>query len=287
MSTIALVPLFKGDAPEPTGQGAPFCRRVNEAVITGVDPHTGNTLQDDDYLKVLEGVYEENRQLVENVARIVAAAMQALLLKDAGHTPQLMMVEGCIHPWGTRPRTGAHTSEAIYQTAVPAETRAYIPSPIIEPHSNRTLAEFQKVYDLRAQLPDDGGVEAVTHPYHQQRSVKIGEEVRRKVAPKVPKTIVHTPNSIAEHLVRKKFLKGQAEGFEHMAIDIFRAAQPKHGVHLSESLHEVSLSVLMYMRQATRGLLDPEATILRFMPGRSSGKMPNTHKRANSLKILD
>ncbi len=286
MRTIALTPLFKGDAPAPTGNDAQEVRRRNERLMTGMDPYTGTVPTQQQYLDLLEDARTNNRPLVENIGRVVAASMQGLQLPE-GEGAQLMFVEGCQWDWGLKPRTGAETNLTIFQGIVPEPVRKRLLAPIVDSHSRRTYEELRKVFDLRSHIPVSPRVEAVTHDYHQSRALQIAEALRCRLAPAMQPCIVHTPLEIAYQFQRRTMLSGQKEGWERFLTDLVRITQPTREVMQKEEIwNESILTLLAHVRQKTFGMIDPEAWMLPLKQGRKQQPVPS--KRSfRSLRMLN
>lgn len=306
MRTIALTPLFKGDAPAPTGNGAQEVRRRNETLMTGIDPFTGAELIQKDaegekygqqYLDLLEAARAANRPLAENIGRVVAASLRAILIDEseedtkreewAKERGQLMFVEGCEWDWGLKTRTGAETNLTIFKGIVPEPVQKRLLTPIVDSHSRRTYEELRKVFDLCSHIPVSPRIEAVTHDYHQSRALQIAEALRSRLAPAMQPCIVHTPLEIASQFQHRTMLRGHKEGWERFLIDLVRTTQPTRAVmQKEEEWNESVLTLLAHVRQKTLGMIDPEAWMLPLKQGRR--KKPVTSKRPfRSLRILD
>lgn len=259
MALIGVTSLFKGDAKPPSGPHEDEWRIGNEEAITGHEFYSKDRIQQRSYLQGLHAVKGRNRQLVENVSRVVAATVHALMLQRGGDEPRLIFVEGSDWDWGKKPRKGAQTNKDIYDGVIPEEVRSILPKPIVEAYSSRTLDELIKVCGITREL---GGIrmDAITHSYHKDRSAQIARGVVQKNAPAMAAPIVITPEAITREI---RVSNGNYDDFLLFAKDIIQRAEPEEDVLIKETKKEWWLSLLMKVREKTGR--DPERWILNMM----------------------
>jgi hypothetical protein len=244
----ATSPLFKGDHGSPRGNviDVHIQRLFGEDVMTGRDNVTGEQIDPERYVNVIASEKKLNRQLCENVARVFAAALQAVMLKKAGKMPNRYYVEGCVWDWGLRPRIGADIQASI-DGIIPLDIRNALPPPVIRHHSNRTRIELGEIYKL-AEAHSDTDVTVVTHGYHKRRTERIGAMVQKDGAHKMPLSVV-TPRDV----VRTRLSQSDTvQPSEQFLIDAIEAAEPTPGTKVGEWMMETA--VLGPLNRISRGL---------------------------------
>ena len=158
------------------------------ALMTKRDPTTGNQMEDDTYIQLMQRQRQNAPELVQNVAR--AAASAVIAHKEGAH---LICVEGCPQQVGNNALVGSEIMEHIWTGVVPRE----ILQPnqlIIEDISGCTIEEVRAILQ---HVDKAGIIDVVTHEYHLKRTntlLKEEKEPYQSIA-------VRTPSSVANGLV--------------------------------------------------------------------------------------
>lgn len=202
MSHIINAPFYKGlvDAPD----------RESMALITAQDPTTHNPIAYDRYIELVKASREKHPELVQDIARAYAAAMEARAFQRLGSSPILVSVEGCEQTVGGLSMTGGEIMEHIWGS-MPIEITSGIPKHI-EHISHCTIEEVRAI---TKKFPDMH-IAAVTHGYHLPR---VETMLREEVSPDV-KVQVRTPMEIMNKY------DNPADQMDCFAYDVVKAGEP-------------------------------------------------------------
>lgn len=251
-----VAPLFKGDAPAPTGSTEHAIRQRNEIVMTGINPTTGLPIDRKLYIDCLQNTAKDNPSLAQNVGRMAAAVIDAV---DGELVPAgLVAVEGCTWDWGQKPRRGAEIHHSIFEGVIPEEQRDRVPEFITQPSSGRTLEEVRVIRSL-ANTREIPHFDLVTHEYHEQRTRAIVHEILSAVESNQRRSVVMTPKAIQASSMERTPIPGASLRFLH---DIITLSEPPAELIEAEQKKERILWTLMRTRQMLGGVIDPEAMIL-------------------------
>lgn len=147
------------------------------ALITKKDPTTGADIPDDAYIKLVEKHKAMAPELVQDVARVSAAAVLALRNpRGADVHPRPIFVEGCPQTVGGKTMYGGEIMQSIWENVVPSALKEanQNSTPIVKSVSDCTVRE---VREILAELESNGVLYGVTHEYHRERVETIlGEE---------------------------------------------------------------------------------------------------------------
>lgn len=252
--SVGVLSLFKGDKPPPRGAEGTEMRQNAEAAITGRHPATGERLDGVHYLQVLRRVKLDNRQLVENVGRVLACAIHALLMERRETPTHRYYLEGLRWDWGLRERTGAETLSEI-DSAMPEEIRRALPPATCESYSNCTRRELERTFTL-AEQHGDSVVRGVTDSYHADRAQTIALEVQADRGFPHPPTIWTPQNILSEW--RTACATHRPQPAEIFLMDAIEAAAPEESTLKRERrwerlvltpLHRLSRTLELTLRQ--------------------------------------
>ncbi len=160
------------------------------ALITRKDPTTDNEISLENYVQLVRNANARHPELVQDIARATASALQAAALKQRGRSVMLASVEGCEQTVGGKPMTGGKIMESIW-CALPGELMAGIPIRI-EEHSRCTIQEVRALLEAFRTNGRSTAICGVTHGYHVPRVSRMLREESSKetvVQVETPETI--------------------------------------------------------------------------------------------------
>lgn len=206
MSPIICAPFYKGlvDAPD----------RESMALITAQDPTTHNPIAHDRYVALIKEAQGRHPELVQDIARAYAAAIEARAFQRNGDSPFLVSVEGCEQTVGGEQMTGGRIIEHIWDS-MPIEIISGVPQHI-EHISHCTIEEARTI----TQKFPGMHIAAVTHGYHVARvETMLQEEVQPDV-----RIQVRTPMEIMNKY------EDSSDEMDAFAYDVVKAGEPTDAI---------------------------------------------------------
>lgn len=190
MTRVICAPLYKGLVNAEDAESI--------ALITRKDPTTGNEISLENYIQLVRDANALHPELVQDIARATASALQATMLKKRGRSVMLASVEGCEQIVGGQQMTGGKIMESIW-LSLPLELTADIPIRI-EERSRCTIEEIRALLEAFRSDPKSAAICGVTHAYHLPRVAKMLKEEAHPTAVMQ----VETPASIVDIFERDR-----------------------------------------------------------------------------------
>jgi hypothetical protein len=217
MQTVLCAPFYKGLVNAPDQESI--------ALITRQDPTTHEQIPLERYVELVRDANSRHPELVQDIARATASAVQAHVFRQDGLAPMLMSVEGCEQVVGGRHMTGGRIMESIWHDALPSELTRDIPVHVEE----KSHCTVQEIRELLKADPLVKRMAAVTHSYHKPRVERLLQEEM----PAGKGYSVDTPESVMETHVRRI-----GSGLGLFAIDLVQAGMPSADLMKKERIKE-------------------------------------------------
>ncbi len=222
MSLVLCAPFYKGlvDAEDPESM----------ALITRRDPTTDNEIPLARYVQLVREANPRHSELVQDIARASASALQAAALGQRGRSVMLASVEGCEQIVGGKPITGGKIMESIW-CSLPADLMAGIPIRI-EQRSRCTIQEVRALLEAFGTSGKSSAICGVTHGYHVPRVSRMLREESQK------ETVVQveTPETIVDIF--------HNQPYADFVRDVVKAGAPSTIVALKEGMMECAYTPL-------------------------------------------
>jgi len=237
--------------------------RMAWSVMMKRDCTTGQPIEDQAYLELVEACKGMVPELIQNVARAASGALLAQNKRDANETRRLISIEGCMQRVGDEMLTGSQVMQKIWENVVPDEIMRDVPPPIVENISYCTVAEVRGILKY---IGDSGILHAVTHSYHKPRVEDVfREEMNTK--PGGHCIAVWTPEDVVQ-------LSDIRHPYEHFVRDlVMRSMPPNHEVK-----REMRLEKWMYR---------PLHTLSRVGEVLTRGRFNLEQRLASRLRLRD